>query len=302
MRSCLLALTLTVFVAASGNEFRSELASSTSMKSAVPPTLSAATAVDHIFNGQQYMSWGPSRTGYNFQLGFQLTGSGTFSMLLITAAEYTQLYYNNVFPKYFFTYYSLIDVGGGNLYPPYVGTGPSEPCYFVIITRPGAPTTRVQGTVWWTVYSATQPNVTMPMDAPVIRSYNPDANVEIKPIGLPLVVESSSNLKSFQNITLAPGSKWVSPPVLKGQALAIGYMINGTNRFNILLMDKENLGKLEKREIFNYYPFYSRLDVFGAHLEGEAVINLPNDLYLVIFCVDSFQQVSVWGDIHFEQD
>jgi len=287
-------------VALSSREFQSGVSSSSGLVSAVAPTVGATFAVDHVFNGQQYMSWGPSRVGYNFQLGFNLQGSSKFSALLIGANDYTLLYYNNIFPKTYYTYYSLLDTTGGYLNPPYVGTGPSESCYFLIITRPSAPTTRVTGTVVWTVYAATNPNVTLDMAAPEIRSWQPKT-LEVNPIGM-TTFETKGNLKAYRNISIAPGERWLSNPVLKGEAAAMGYMINGTNRFNVLLMDKENLGKMDKREIFNYYPFYSRLDVFGAHLEAEAVLNLPADLYLVIFCVDAFQSVNVYGDILFESD
>jgi len=257
---------------------------------------------DFLYDSGQYHCWAsPARPNWYLELSYSLTGTvyttgqlQPFNVLLLANTQYLNMVQRGVYPTSgFMTQYSRVNTPKAT--QSYVsGTlSASENYWLCVLSLLSCPTTRIAGQ--W--YLASTPFAAMPVIERSIFKPDPTAVESMVGSGKVIMGEVSTPF----NISLEPGDMWISSPVPMGADLDIGYLINATNRFNILLVDKANLELVKAHRLFNFYVFYSRMDVFGAHLEVQAVDNLPADVYLIIDCVDSFQSVQVFGNIIFKK-
>jgi hypothetical protein len=239
---------------------------------------------------------GPTRFGASIRVGYSLSAGGnSFGVFFMDTGDFNL--WRTSGKVVFYTAYSVQRATSAYL-PPVTGYPGADSFYLLILNLYVSGSIRVTGSATLdSLGLAVPPTLPAPAASPLqTASWTGPILVSSHMSVLPVRLSKPSN------ISIMPGERWVSTGVTKGKNLDIGYLVNGTNRFNILLVDKDNLTKIAARQLFTYYPFYSRTDVFGAHLELETILELPADLFLVINCVDSFQPVTLWGDITFEAD
>jgi len=254
-----------------------------------------ANPVDRIFNPGDYLAFGPSPYFANLRWGYTLSASSAIGVYFMDSGDFNT--FKNTAGRTI-SYYTAWSVPKGtNPYCP-LNTGQGPDYYYIVIYQQyTSASVRVTGSVTFETFFLGGNNASLV--EPETGTIAPHAELAL----LPHPSEASRlDLSKPVSFSLRPGEKWTSPMVAKGNGLDIGYLINGTNRFNVLLIDKDNLVKFEAHQLFQYYTFYSRTDVFSAHLEIETILALPVDVFLIINCVDSLQKVTVTGDITFAVD
>jgi len=219
----------------------------------------------------------PVYVGRNFYLGYNLAGSSAFDVLLVNQAGVNQLK-AGLRPTAWVQ--SLSRVRQTNPFQRTDIGQALETLYLVVVGY--SVTFRVVGDVTFYALATGQNTANSTLDLAFVSGP---------------VLHGQGNV----TIPIGAGDRWVSTPLPAGSTISIGYVLNANNRFNVLLLDKENLARVVGEELFTYYVFYSRTDMIGAHLEAETVRKIPSDLYIVINCVDAFQDVTVTGTIIFEK-
>jgi hypothetical protein len=256
-----------------------------------------ANPVDRYFNRGDYLAFGPSPYYANLRWGYSLSASSPIAVYFMDSGDFTTFKNTGGGTIIYYTAWSVPK--GSNPYCPLNTGSGADYFYIVIYQQYSTGAVRVTGSVTFETFFRDNATVA----APALSS-GMMGDAEVKYTRPHAAVAGPDALESGKPVafSLMPGEMWKSVMVGKGNGLDIGFSINGTNRFNVLLLDSDNLAKFEAHQLFNYYAFYSRTDVLFAHLEIETVLNLPVDVYLVINCVDSLQRVSIVGDITFAID